>query len=913
MIRPSVDAIREFKVQTGVYSAEFGRATSQINATTLSGSNDFHGSLFEFFRADDTQARQWQQHGDKNPFIRNQFGATVHGPIVRDKVFFMGNFEFLRDRTTSERRARVAPARMRAGDFSAQDKLIYDPLSRVFELDAAGNEKAIAADAFPNQIIPQSRMHPTSLFLMREFYPDATRPGDDISTPNYIRDNPRPQDFDQYITRLDWNESDSSQWFGRFSYGDEFFNGNDTFPKQVRRTLTRVYQTMLTNTRTFSSTVVNEFRFGYNQFQNDRLLFHSFVRDVTSELGIPGLLSPVDAAWGSPSIGLRDGLNGFGETTSGPFVNRNHTFQWMDNLSMVRGNHTFKFGGEIARRRFNQLGNQFPRGGFGFQNQATEDPANRGATGHSFASFLIGESRRSERALGLANVQFRQTAIYLYAEDAWKVTPNLTLTLGLRYENTPNWVDKFRGIMNVQFFDVGVGAGGLLPPDQTRVPIFTRPGEGDFHEGINYHFHDGIPTQVGDQHLGRALTTNDSNDWAPRLGIAYSPNDRWTFRTGGGVFYAQDTGNPIFDMGRNLGGRGRFESNNEKPNSNLSDPWGAELAAFPCSNWTGVCQGPPYVLALNNQKRTAYIFQWIFNIQHQLTDSLLLETGYQGSSGHKLQRMRAYNEAVQRIGPDDASPITARQPWSAYGRIQVPEGIASSNYNAVSVKLQQRFSKGLTYLIGYTFSKSIDNGSAIRTNSGDNLFPPNSYDFNHMRALSQFHTSNRFIASLLYELPFRSENAVANSILGGWQIGTILTFSDGTPVNIGNIGDRNNTGVGNWADATGSSPFPATQTAQKFWNIDAFDTTNRELGWRVGNVGRNIVYNPGLRNWDFSLMKDIRISESHRVQFRFESFNFTNHPNWNRPSRNPRNARTFGVISSARTMRTNQFALKFIF
>lgn len=918
VVRPSIDALQEFKVQTGIYSAEFGRATAQINATTKSGTNDFHGSVFEFLRNDALDAKEWRNDGSKNPFRRNQFGFFLGGPVWapkvfngRNKLFFMTNYEGLREVKTLQGTANVATDRMRNGDFSGSGRPIYDPLTRVY------NERGIAVSAmpFPSQTIPRQRFHPTALKLL-EFYPAQTVAGDDINR-NFIRNRRRPVDQDQFTTRIDFNESSNSNWFGRFSWGDEFARRLEAFEQQEGRTTTKAYQVVLSNTRTLTPNVVNEFRFGYNQFQNDQLLRYAYERDVTAELKVPGLASPIQAAWGTPSIGLENGLFGFGESSEGPYVNRNHTFQFLDNIAAVRGKHTFRFGGEARRDRYNQVGNQFPRGSFIFQAKATFDPANRAPTGHSFADYLLGASRRSERALGIANTMFRSTFFYLYAEDTWKVTPKLTLNLGLRYENSPPWHDKYRGIMNVQLSDPGVGPDGILP--NTKVPIFIRPGQGDFHEGLGYHFHDAIPKAVGDQYLGRALVATDNNDFAPRVGLAYSPTAKWSIRSGFGLFYTQDTGNPRFDMGRNLGGRGRFESDEERPNSNLTDPWAFERAEFQCSGWSGVCLGPPYVLGNIHDRRTPYVMQYMLNVQRQLTEDIALEVGYLGNVGRKLERLRAYNEAIYRTGPSDNRTLLQRTPWPAYGRIQEVDGSVKSNYNALNVKVQQRFSKGLTYLVGYTWSKAIDTGSAIRTNSGDRLFPNYSYDLQHERGLSQFHTAQRFVASLIYELPFGKGRALANSsraadlIVGGWQFGSIVTFSDGTPVNVGNIGDRANIGVENWPDATGIDPVPGDRSVRKFWEIRAFDPNNPQLQFRSGNAGRNILLTPGVRNWDFSLAKHWRIRESDRLEFRWEAFNFSNHPNWNAPGADPRNAATFGVINSARTMREMQFALRYAF
>jgi hypothetical protein len=372
-------------------------------------------------------------------------------------------------------------------------------------------------------------------------------------------------------------------------------------------------------------------------------------------------------------------------------------------------------------------------------------------------------------------------------------------------------------------------------------------------------------------------------------------------------------------MGRNLGGRGRFESNEERPNSNLSDPWAFERAEFQCSGWSGVCLGPPYVLGNIAGRRTPYVLQYMLNVQRQLTENIAFEAGYLANGGRKLERLRAYNEAIYRTGPSDTRSLIQRTPWPAYGRIQQVDNSVVSTYNALNLKLQQRFSKGLTYLVGYTWSKAIDNGSAIRTNSGDRLFPNYSYDLGAERGLSQFHTGRRFVASFIYEMPFGRGRAFANNsrfadlIIGGWQVGSIVTFSDGTPVNVGAIGDRANIGVENWPDATGISPIPADRSANTFWELRAFDPNNTQLLYRSGSAGRNVLLTPGVNQWDFSLGKNWYITEGHRLEFRFEAFNFGNHPNWNSPAADTRNAATFGLINSARTMRELQFALKYMF
>jgi len=858
-------------------------------------------------------AKQWlQSSAVKNPFRRNQFGYAAGGRILRDKLFFLSNYEGLRDRKMIMETATVPSSRMRSGDFSGQASQIYDPLTRVYVTDAQGNETAVSAMPFPNQVIPQQRFNPVAVKLL-EFYPAPTDPT--VTARNFVRQESRPLDHNQFTQRLDWNQSSRSSWFGRFSWGHEMQGNPGVLPTQDQAVVTDTYQTVLSNTHIVSPTVVNDFRFGYNQFQNGLLQYFAFKRNVTAELGIVGLqpLSPIN--WGVPNITFLNGLTGFGDANAGPFVNRDHIFQWLDNLSMVRGKHSFKFGGEARRDRFNQIGNQFERGQFIFQGQATWDPARRTTTGHSFADFLIGEVRNPSQAAGSVTPMFRSTSFALYAEDTWRITPKLTMNVGLRYENTPPYYDKYRGIMNLQYFDPGAGLDGLL--EGTRPPIVTRPGNGDFYEGLGFHFADGVPTQAGDQFLGRALVHRDNNDFAPRLGLAYSPTTRWNIRTGFGVFHVQDIGNGAFDLARTLAGLESFSSNNERPNANLSDPFRFLTASSACAGWSGPCVGSPVIYANAVGRRTPYVFQYMFNVQRELTQNISLEAGYQGNEGHKLQLFRSYNWPIPPSGFNDHRTIPQREPWPMYGVLNTVESGANSNYQALSLKLQQRFSRSLTYLIGYTWSKAIDNASAIRAASGDRG-PVNQYNLQAERGLSEFDTGRRLVGSFMYELPVGAGKAfllpgVLNKILGGWQVGSILTFSDGTPTNVGSIGDSNNTGSANVPNATGISPIPQNQTAQHFWNIAAFDPTNPALSVNFGNAGRNVLFKPGLRQCDLSLMKNAIIREGHTLQFRFEAFNATNHPNWNAPGTDSRSSSTFGVITSARTMREAQVALKYLF
>ena len=919
LVRPPVDALREFKVQTGVYAAEHGRSTSQIIVATKSGTNEFHGAVFEFHRNREFfDAAPWRAESENDPLIRNQFGFALGGPIVRNKLFFLSSLEILRQLADFEQPSTVATDPMRAGDLAGQGRPIFDPLSRVFEVDDNGNERAVAAARFPNDVIPQHRFNPAALKLL-EFYPRATRPGEDIFN-NFRWQAFNRKDFEQLLQRLDYQESSHSSWFGRFSWGNERQEGSvaGPFPTQTGRTETRVYQGMISNTRVLSPTMLNELRLSYSQFQNDVVGHFARRRDVVSELGILGLQKFDPSVWGVPGILLSNGLRSFGDGFDGPWVNRNHIFHAQNNVSVVKGNHSLKFGGEIRRDSYNHLGSELARGFFGFFGGATADPQAPGTSGHSFADFLLGENTLAARSMHAGDARLRATSFSFYLQDTWRVTSRLTLDLGLRYEYTPPYHDKFRGIINPQLFDPGVGADGLR--EGTRHPILTRPGEGDFYEGLNFRYADGIAVQAGNQFLGRRLVATDRTDWAPRLGIAWSPADNWTIRTGAGLFYAQDIGNARFDMTRNLLGIDVLFADPQRPNSNLSDPWAFSRQAFPCTGWEGICIGRPLVIANDARRRTPYVWQWMFDLQRELNSAVVIGAGYQGNAGHKLERTRLFNQGIHRAGPSDSTPLTLRQPWPEYWQIQRVDGTVNSNYHALTLKAESRFSMGLSFLAGYTWAKAIDTGSAIGVNlQGDRRAAANSYDLDAERGLSQFHIGQRLTASFLYDLPFGrgksflSGGELASKVLGGWRIGSILTLSEGGPNSVGGIGDRNNTGTGSYPDATGISPSLEDATPDRFWNANAFDTVNPELSVREGSVGRSVLMNPGFGQWDFSLLKDVTIREGQRLQIRFEAFNFSNHPNLIDPFTDPTNPNIFGRVPVAKRMREIQFGVKYLF
>jgi hypothetical protein len=898
---PSIDALQEFKVQTGIYPAEFGRGVSHVNVSTKSGGNDYHGTLFEFFRNDKLDATTYAFTAfrpENDPFRWNQYGFTLGGPVWipklfngRNRLFFATNFEGFRDRKQLRVIASVAPPSMRAGDFSGS-AAIFDPLTH------AQQGSVIIAQPFPGNRIPQNRIHRISSQLL-EYYP---APNQTAAFSNYQAGAGRIIDKDQFNQRIDWIENASSTWFGRFSKAREKVVQPGLKLNGVQ-ILTDPWQAMLSNTRVFSPTVVNEFRFGVSRFQNNYGNELAFKRDVLAELKIPGIPLTPAVAWGIPNIGI-SGFSGFGSSPDGPWLNNSATFQWSESISWVRGKHNLRLGAEIRRDRWNVTGFFYSRPQFTFEGLATQNPAATAGTGVGFADYLLGNIRFVRSAVNGALAQFRGLEQYYYVDDTWKVRPNLTINFGLRYENAPPWSDRSGLYQNLEipFFDRGLG--NLA--DQSRHPTLVRVGSGNFYDGLPLRFNPAIKV-ARDGRLGDRLINTDHNDFAPRLGIAWSPIQKWTLRAGAGFFYAQDSGEPKMNPARNLTGTRLDEANIDFWDLTWDQPFR--------SSSDSIVVNTPAVFGVQNKRRTPYVIQYLFNVQRELRRDTVLELGYLGSASRKLEQYRSFNYAE----PSPTGSISSRVPYPEFGRLFFVDTIGKATYNSLAVKLQRRFSGGLTSLVAYTWGKSIDTGSGIRPDGDFTLFTQDEFCVQCDRAASNFNTLQRFTTSTLYELPFGKEKRFlkrggpVNLIAGGWQIGSIVTLQTGFPLTV--MAGRDQCNCGHQMDrvnATGqATALPrGEQDPQRFFNTGAY--VLQPFG-SFGNIGRNTLTGPGVISWDFSAIKNLRFGEQRGVEFRVEVFNFPNHPNWADPDRTFTSV-NFGRITSTRTsMRELQLGLKLHF
>jgi hypothetical protein len=658
----------------------------------------------------------------------------------------------------------------------------------------------------------------------------------------------------------------------------------------------------------FSASQVNEFRFGYNSLFNNISQELAGVLNVNDQINTPVKVDDPNS-WGVPDINLTGStLNRFGNDANGPFSIDNKVYQVVDNFSWVRGKHSIRFGGEWRYNRFLQVGNEFARGRFTANGSFTAN-GNTLAGGYNGADLMLGALSTIESAVALAQADFRNTEWGLYIDDTYKMTPHLTINVGLRWEVAQPLLDKFGLQPNFQLKQPLPSIAN--DPNPANHPTLVRTGTGDFYENLAFRFTG--PVQLSrDGRLGNRLIKTDYNNLAPRLGIAYSPNGKWVFRTGFGIFFSQESKNSIFDMSRAAGGRA----------NPIIDQQGVPALTFqnfidtsqlPVSFAPGLTWGADYNLPVT------YAMQYLFNIQRTIGNNSTLEVGYTGNQVRKAAYLVNANAPLPGITTFDA-----REPYPEWHGIQylVADGIGS--YNAFSGKLTQRYGTNLTTLFSYTWSKALDENSAIR-GTGSDFTLENQRCRSCDKGPAGYNIPHRFVGSVLYNLPFGrgqhflDRGGFVNQIVGGWQLGAIATVQSGTSINPESW-DSAGMGAGfphsnRLHCVAGMSPVVDDPTPDRYFDPAAFRNT---AAGEFGNCGRNNLIAPSQWNVDFSTMKDFQITERHRLQFRMEMFNAPNHPAWGRPSaawgtQGAAPNAAFGRIRSTSQLRQIQFALKYYF
>ena len=883
---PSIDALQEFKVESGVFGAEYGRAIAQINVSTKSGTNQFHGVAFEFVRNSYFDARNFFARVNP-PFKRNQFGGTFSGPVVlpklfngKDKLFFMFNYEGLRERRSLTQTGTLPDARYRSGNFGFLNKAIRDPLN--------------PGQIFPGATIPASRIHPTSTKVLNDWFPLPNQGGSGALgiAGNYLNDEGRSTDGNQFTARADLTSIKDQTYFFRFSQTQE--------PQYIPASIANMgnvvgilgQQGVFGHTMVIGSNKVNEFKFGMNYFNSTNSQRRAFQRNVVGELGLQGV-SQDPLFWGVPVFQI-SGFTNVGECNDCPFVNWNTTFQLSDGFSWTKGKHNVKIGGEYRRVRYNQIGAVVPRGRFTWNGQYSGEP---------MADMMLGVMSATEGQVGAPIANFRNTYLAGYVQDTWKIMPKLTLNLGLRWEYESPYYDKHDAIVNVDF-----------KWDNSVEPTFVRAGTGNLNDG-NPAF-PAPPTWklVRDGRFGRGAGKPDRNDWAPRVGLAYQLNSKTVLRAGAGIYYVRDIGNAVFDIVRNIPFTIRQAETANTTAPNLT--W----------NRLFTQAGAPSFLLINQYgERTSYVAQWQGSVQRELTQHMSLEVTYMGSAGIKLRRLASYNMPQPKAGnPNDNRPFPKFN-----GAFQNMYAASHSSYHSLQARLQHRFANGFTLLGSYAWAKSIDNGSGVRTTDGDPLTPmdPDRALWRD-RGLSAFDFRQRLTASFLYEIPFGKgrrfgiSNPVMNAVLGGWQLGGIVTFQSGFPFTPfcgpGNIQN----GAGGWCApdvVVGQNANDGPKTVAQYFNTAAFvDRVGQNPGaitdFRFGTAGRNSLVGPGIASLDASVNKVFKMMDGkQQFDLRGEFFNLPNHPVFAQPGSSLRTP-TYGVITSTRLdSRQIQLALRYTF
>jgi hypothetical protein len=938
IVLPSVEALQEFKVQSGIYPAEFGREAGQVNVSTKPGTNQYHGTAFEFLRNNILDARPYDFNSatrsatnpspKSNPYRQNQYGYTLGGPIEipkvfngRNRLFFMSNFEGFRSRQTLTNFATTLTQAMRNGDFSTITTPLQDPLSRT------GAFPNITSTAFPGNQIPATRWDKNSLLLMK-FFPlpnQPATPGAPLRNYQYLADT--PVDKDQVTERIDLTESEKSQWFGRYSWTSENTLTPGITTNDGQTLFTRASQWVLSNVRIFSPTKVNEARFGYSSLFNNITQQLAGVENVDSEIGVPVSVTDKNS-WGIPNIQLANNLTSFGNPTSSPFQINDKVFQFVDNYSWTIGKHSLRMGGEYRYDEFPQLGNEFPRGQFFFNGQFTNSIGATAQTGgYSGADFLMGDIQNSIIAVALASADFRNSEWAAYVDDTWKVLPHLTITAGLRWEVAQPMIDSSGHEVGVQLNSTLASTPDVA--DLSQHPVYVRAGSGDFYEGLNFRYSpywaaQGVtvpgspPLQVArDGRMGSRLVNTNYNNFAPRLGIAWSPSSNWSIRTGFGFFYSQESKNSIFDLNRGLGGRTGQVTQTTYGQPTITYQNFINTSALPVTIPIGLTWGVDHNLP------TTYSMQYVLNVQRSLGKSTMLEVGYNGSQSRHLDAL--LNAAAPIPG---TAAIVTRLPYPEFGAagIQFLKADGVGNYNGIGTKLSQHFGTHLTTLISYTFSKSLDDSSAIR-GPGNDFVPPNARCRSCDYGPSDFNVPHRFVASVIYALPFGKGNqflnhgGIVNQVVGGWELSLIATAQSGGA-----------TETSSW-DSAGVSFSPSGERLNCIPGVSQVLPNANQNGWynsaafsnpvagTFGNCGRDNLRGPKQVNFDFSGIKNFPITERQYVQFRIEMFNAPNHVELGTPgsvswggSSSVAPPNNFGMITStAASMRQIQFALKYNF
>jgi len=875
---PTVDGIAEFQVQTAMAPAEYPRAT--INVVTKSGTNAVHGDGWEFLRNNILDARPYNLPGSLPQFQRNQFGATLGGPIIKDRLLGFFAYEGLRVNQAGASLTTVTlPTALERQGIFTQDATIKDPTTGL---------------AFQGNRIPSGEINPESMAALSTL-PLPTAGNTYVNIAEVLR-----QHNDNYSGRLDSPLTEKWNLFARFSRANENANVPFTVPARSSLNDVRSTNTTLGATTVVAPNLLNEARLGFSH-----LRWLSGLPEPTFDVnGSQQHLPQIILGGSYPLFG---GAGAYNATNPGGGIglDRDTTYQAYDNFTWTHGPHAMRFGASIEMVDYVHSEAVNSLGAFQFTGRFT---------GNQVADFLLALPATASRALGPNRLDGRQWIYAFYGQDDYRIRPNLTLNLGLRYELQPPMYSTRDQLGSIDYSQVP-GPLAIFASGKTGFydPTFFVCGQSGYPKGCAY---------------------TPYNNVAPRIGLAWSAAPKTVIRAGFGMFYVNIDGNTLFKSATSLP-------------ANLSQSLSISTFSTSTQGYNifgpGVLGSVPIQQAgMDLHQRTGYSVQWDLAVQRQITNNVSLEAGYVATTGVKLEQNVQPNNAMPGVGTVDPrrpyfglvyAPGTQFPPYlNVVGNSVQVEQVnyyphsAHSTYESGYLRLDKRFTQGLSFLSSYTFSKALTNAPQYRNAGGalgnENSPPQNSFNLAAEKGLASFDARNRWVNTLVYDLPFGKQghwlkDGWASKVAGGFEVSSIFTLQSGFPFTVNLLGDTANIGggtggifvrpnlvLGQTQDLPGSQ-----QTTKKWFNTGAFLAPPIDT---FGNVGRNTVSGPGLVDLDFVLQRNFTVTERARLQFRFEVFDALNHPNFNIVDR-IFNDPAFGSVQSQFDPRELQFGLKVIF
>ncbi len=846
----NVDAIAEFKIQTSSYDAEFGRAGgAALNVVIKSGTNEVHGTLFEFFQNAYLNAQSFFATTRALSTKYNQPGGTLGFPIIKNKFFFFGDYQLTASSRPSVDRSSVPTLAERNGDFSAADNPGIAGLHTIYDPNTT-NVANQTRQPFPGNIIPASDFSSLGYNIM-QLYPLPNVPN--LARNNYILEPTSTSSTSQGDGRGDYHISDVDSMFARFSEEGGLSYGAPKLPGLAcgcsyssQNNPSHGLGASVGETHIFTPTTLNEFRVGFNWTFGENGLTPGGFKAPPAALATPGVVN--NPSLEGISYFAPAGYTGLGQDLFDPTWGNSEERQIRDTLNLVRGRHTIRVGGEMRWSEFDLMQLYSPRGYFQFTGQYTGNPQT-GSTGSSLADMLLGIPQTSfiDSFVYLGN---REKIPAFFVQDDYKVSSKLTLNLGLRYE----FFAPIKDVHNAQSnFDYATG----------QLLVAGQNGNSD------------------------SLATAQHLNFGPRIGFAYNPFPKLVIRSAYGLFYSGQevrTGDPL-QLQYNLPFyyQPTFTGDGVTPANTLAQGFPSLVATGCTPVITSACQAVfPGATSLDSHVKTPYYQEWNFTIQRQLPGHVALEAAYVGSKGVHLQSLTDQNQ-IRVPGP---GPIQPRRPYPFFSGFASIQMRGNSNFNAFELKLDKHLSNGLYFLSAYTFSHALDDTVPICCNEP---WPDDSYNLKLLKGNADYQQKNRWVTSFDYLLPFGKGTSLLNNskvldlLVGGWHWSGIFTITSGFPFTPQQSTDSSNTGTQGFTNPNciGNGNISGSQrTIYNWYNLNAFQDAPL---YTFGNCGYNVLIGPGLINLDFGLRKVFNVTERQKLELRGEFFNTLNHPNFGQP------------------------------